>query len=482
MEWLTRFGCCSGVHVVALKLFEERVVGEPVSRHVAGSDGLQHAGLVSDESPRDPFFVGGEVGEEGGVFEEGDVFFGVAAAVGFRNVWDQQGNPEQALAHRAQNSERQIPAVGTARNGQLAIRHSRVDEPLHDLEHLSLGREPVGGRRPTVAGKVQVDALPPRAFVEDRLEVVQHVAAVARPAMDEEDRPSLSAYFTVDGDSLNSYLHSTSLLCHDARVTTDTPATSKPRRALVWWGVGLMLVGVLLGVAGGAFFIGTAGSKVIATFTAPVRATPADFTIDFDEGKYVVYELTGATRGSGQSVTITPSAVEVISASGVSLPVEATTITETVDRGNGTFTGAARFTVVDPGVHSIKVLGNGQQIIVAPSIAGSFGSALAWLGLVGIGALVAFIGLVLLIVGLVRGRRPAGAAVAAGGAAAPVADPWNAPGAVAAPAPALPPVAPPPVAPPVATPAAAPPGWFPDPKGEARLRWWDGGQWTDNVS
>ena len=30
--------------------------------------------------------------------------------------------------------------------------------------------------------------------------------------------------------------------------------------------------------------------------------------------------------------------------------------------------------------------------------------------------------------------------------------------------------------------AAGPaPGWFPDPQGEARLRWWDGSRWTDHT-
>ena len=240
-----------------------------------------------------------------------------------------------------------------------------------------------------------------------------------------------------------------------------------------------MIVGVLLAIVGGAFFIGTAGSKVIETFTAPVRATPSDFTDDLDEGTYVVYELTGRTRGSGPitttrggPVTITPSAIEVVSASGASVPVEGMGLTETIDRNGEKFTGAARFTVVEPGVHRITVLGNGQQIIVAPSIAGSFGSAVGWLGLVGIGALVAVVGLVLLIVGLVRGRRPAVAPVAPGGAHVAVADQWNAPAAAVASAPVMAPVA---------MPAAAP-GWFPDPKGEARLRWWDGQQWTDNTS
>ena len=246
-----------------------------------------------------------------------------------------------------------------------------------------------------------------------------------------------------------------------------------------------MILGVLLAIAGGAFFIGTAGSKVIETFNAQVRATPADFTFDLSQGTYVVYEQTGLTRRSGPMmettrggpVTITPSDVEVLSASGTSVPVEAMGLTETIDRNGQKFTGAVRFTVVDPGLHRIRVLGNGQQIIVAPSIAGSFAGALAWLGLIGVGVLVAAIGLVLLIVGFVRGRRPAVVSVPAGGASPPVADPYSAPAVAVPPVPVSPPVAPP-----IATPAAAPPGWFPDPKGEARLRWWDGQQWTDHVS
>ena len=93
LERLARFGGCSGVNVVALKPLKECVVGDPVGRHVAGSNGLQHAGLMSDEGSRNPLFVGGEVGEEGGVFEKGHVLFGIAAAVRCGDVRDQQGNP-----------------------------------------------------------------------------------------------------------------------------------------------------------------------------------------------------------------------------------------------------------------------------------------------------------------------------------------------------------------------------------------------------
>ena len=35
---------------------------------------------------------------------------------------------------------------------------------------------------------------------------------------------------------------------------------------------------------------------------------------------------------------------------------------------------------------------------------------------------------------------------------------------------------------PCPTPAMAPAGWYPDAAGQARLRWWDGAQWTNHTS
>ena len=239
-------------------------------------------------------------------------------------------------------------------------------------------------------------------------------------------------------------------------MTTDASTQPKARRPLVWWGLGLLIVGALLGVVGGAMFVGSAGADVIRAFTAPVRDTPLDATIDLDEGTYVIYEQTSMGRGNGlfpggggRGVTISPDAVTVLSPSGESLPVETTSLDETIDRNDSTFSGAVRFTVDDPGVHRVSVEGLGQQVIVAPSIASSFGNALAWLAGVALGALLAVIGLVLLIVGLVRGRRPAVAPAPAG-----------TPGSLAPPPAAAPGVAVQPTAP-----QATPPGWYADPRG-----------------
>jgi Protein of unknown function (DUF2510) len=39
-----------------------------------------------------------------------------------------------------------------------------------------------------------------------------------------------------------------------------------------------------------------------------------------------------------------------------------------------------------------------------------------------------------------------------------------------------------PVLAPLPVPAVAPPGWYPDPSGQAQLRWWDGARWTEHTS
>ncbi|HSS41280.1 MAG TPA: DUF2510 domain-containing protein [Solirubrobacterales bacterium] len=40
----------------------------------------------------------------------------------------------------------------------------------------------------------------------------------------------------------------------------------------------------------------------------------------------------------------------------------------------------------------------------------------------------------------------------------------------------------PPISPAAASAPSRPPDWHPDPKGEARLRYWDGANWTDHIS
>jgi hypothetical protein len=229
-----------------------------------------------------------------------------------------------------------------------------------------------------------------------------------------------------------------------------------------------MVLGLVVGASGVVFFVRAAGGGLIESFTTPVRVTPVDVTLDLDDGTYVIYEATARSSGAGsisttvgRGVTITPEDVSVVSSSGDQLQMETTRFDITIDRGNLTYTGAVQFDVDRSGSYRVQIDGSGQQVIIAPSLIGSIGSAVAWLSLIGIGGLLVVIGLVLLIVGLVRGRRQP--TVAAGTPPPAVEQP-------AVPVPATPPA------------PTTPAGWYPDPYAVARLRWWDGQQWTEHVS
>jgi hypothetical protein len=224
-------------------------------------------------------------------------------------------------------------------------------------------------------------------------------------------------------------------------------AANRVRRARGFfvWGTVLLVGGVLLAAVGITGIIAKTGGGIRDDLRAPVVATPAAFTRDLTPGTYLVYELTGTsdhfgpvTTSRDTGVTLTPDRVDVTAPSGAAVPVSYATADETLTRGRSTYTGAVRFVVDSPGAYRVAVTAPDLQVVVAPSIVSAFSRALAWLGLIASGGLIAVFGGVLLIVGVVRGRRKV---------------------------------------------AAAPPGgWFTDPWGRAQLRWWDGRGWTDHTS
>jgi Protein of unknown function (DUF2510) len=215
-----------------------------------------------------------------------------------------------------------------------------------------------------------------------------------------------------------------------------------------------MVTGVVLGAASLGVFAASVGMDALTSFSSPVQSTPTVITEDLDEGTYLIYERTGSRREMGpffnemdRGVTLTGSDVTVRGPDGSEVTVLRPTIDETLDRGNEIYTGALRFTVETAGVHRIDIDSQGQQVIVAPSLAGAFVGGIGWLAAAGVAGLLGLVGLILLIIGFVRGHRTA---------------------------PAL--------APAVAGSMATPAGWYADPRGDARLRWWDGQQWSDHVS
>ena len=129
-----------------------------------------------------------------------------------------------------------------------------------------------------------------------------------------------------------------------------------------------------------------------------------------------------ATQNTG--VSLLPDQVMITAADGTTVPVGVLAVDETLTRGNATFTGAARFVIASQGSYRVTVTAPGLHIVVAPSITSSLGRVLAWLALVGIGALLGILGGILLVVGLVRRGR--GSAPAEGPAVGGwFADPWR---------------------------------------------------------
>jgi hypothetical protein len=209
-----------------------------------------------------------------------------------------------------------------------------------------------------------------------------------------------------------------------------------------------LLVGaVLLGAVGVVGAAAVSGHSFLAAMVGPVEPTPAHFTRDLQPGSYLIYQLTGTSHRIGplttsfdSGVTINVGAVVILGPDGRLVPLSPPTFTQTVDRGDEHFTGAVEFVVHDPGVYRIDIETPGQQVIVAASLGNMFGRARAWLAIVVLAMLLGTAGLVVLVVSLVSGRRRP------------------------------------------ATPGGPAPGWFPDPTGSARLRWWNGSQWTENIS
>lgn len=190
-----------------------------------------------------------------------------------------------------------------------------------------------------------------------------------------------------------------------------SPAAPRRRRNLAI-SIVLLVAGVLIGTTG---VVMTAVPIVRATSTDNFLTVPGEATFDLDAGNYMIYEYTGTTSRTGpvttsteQTPTTDPFLVGVVDSSGRPLDVrpQGSGTTYTLTRGNDTYTGVAKFTVPIDGTYTVEVpRADPGRAIVAPTLGDIFRELLPWAGLGLLGSLLAFSGLVMLIVVVVTGRR-----------------------------------------------------------------------------
>jgi hypothetical protein len=262
------------------------------------------------------------------------------------------------------------------------------------------------------------------------------------------------------------------------------PAPARRGRGAIISGLVLLGMGIVLVVVGVVGF-GATASSLISGLGSP-QTTPTELTKTLEAGTtYAVYEL--ATSGSGETGdpylgNIEPGDVTVTSPDGSAVLVnDAPSLTQTFNDGPRSYIVVATFDAPTTGSYVVSIATEGSTVIVAPSFT-AIAQALPWLGMMGFGGLLALIGIVLLIVGLVRrSAKPAVAATypASGYPVQSYPPPTDPAQTYPEPTAQQPPAyqAPAPDPQPTGLPAA---GWYPDPERPGGQRYWNGSGWTEN--
>lgn len=206
----------------------------------------------------------------------------------------------------------------------------------------------------------------------------------------------------------------------------------------------LVIAGVALAIP--TFIAGLV--PIVRAVRSPVRFdVPGRAGMHLERGEYMVYEDKGDSSignafSQDDSVSITPNDVTVTEPGEEPVVVsDRGSITETMTVGGRRYVGAVRFTTPVAGEYVVAVTGTpAGRVLVAHPLASVARRSVGWFALAGIGAVLFVVGVVLLIVGAVRrgnSRVPAFATASA--------------------------------------------GWYPDPSGSRRWRYWDGIRWTEHV-
>ena len=206
----------------------------------------------------------------------------------------------------------------------------------------------------------------------------------------------------------------------------------------------LIVAGALVGIA--AFVVAIVPIVRVAE-TKAIAVPTAGTTLHLGTGSYMVYEHTGSPVFgdlSGGSTTLGPGDITITSASGAPVPLAIPSASESITHNGRSYTGVARFSPPAAGDYTLRITATStDSVIVARPLTSLVARALGWFALSGLGGLTFVAGIVMLVVGIVR-RGRAGNAYA------------------------------------FAVPQT-PAGWYGDPHGSGRLRYWDGTRWTEHL-
>jgi hypothetical protein len=179
------------------------------------------------------------------------------------------------------------------------------------------------------------------------------------------------------------------------------------RRPRIWPWIVTIVVGIALTATGFGLFV---GRTIVGLFSHQASYTPYAKTTQLDAGTYYVFEATSSFGGLA-GPRITPDDVAVTSDATGAVPSFRPSGSETISSDGTSFQTVVGFLAEVAGSYRVRVASPGGTrvpIFVAPSIGTSLRSGVGWLGLAGVGGVVALVGFVVLIAQLVRRGRTRG--------------------------------------------------------------------------